>query len=133
RTTFWRWMKAEGLVAAPRRVKPHRRRRLRRPAVGELVQMDGSTHAWFGPQLPHAVLFVMIDDASSQVLARFYAAEDTVTAFDLFGRYARHNGLPLALYVDRDSIYKVNDPQALQKAHETGRKEPLTQFGRAMA
>ena len=133
RTTCWRWMKADGLVAAPRRVKPHRRRRERRPAVGELVQMDGSTHAWFGPELPHAVLFVMIDDASSQVFARFYATEDTATAFDLFGRYTQQSGLPLALYVDCDSIYRINDEPARQKARESGRKEPLTQFGRAMA
>ncbi len=132
RTTCWRWMKADGLIASPRRVKPHRRRRERRPAVGELLQMDGSTHAWFGPDRPQAVLFVMIDDASSQVFARFYATEDTVTAFDLFGRYARRNGLPLALYVDCDSIYRVNDEPARQKARERGQKEPQTQFGRAM-
>jgi len=132
RTTCWRWMKADGLVPAPRRVQRHRRRRERRPAVGELVQMDGSTHAWFGEGLPHAVLFVMIDDASSAVFARFYATEDTAAAFDLFGRYARHQGLPLALYVDGDSIYRVNDEPARQQARERGRPAPLTQFGRAM-
>ncbi|HLY16826.1 MAG TPA: ISNCY family transposase [Bryobacteraceae bacterium] len=132
RTTCWRWMKAEGLVVCPRRVKPHRRRRERRAALGELLQMDGSTHAWFGPELPQAVLFVMIDDASSRVWARFYATEDTVTAFDLFGRYARQSGLPLALYVDCDSIYRVNDEPARQRARERGQKTPLTQFGRAM-
>lgn len=125
-------MKADGQITRPRRVKPHRRRRERRRAVGELIQMDGSTHAWFGPDLPQAVLFVMIDDASSRVLARFYATEDTVTAFDLFGRYARHAGLPLALYVDCDSIYRVNDEPARQRARERGQKQPLTQFGRAM-
>ena len=132
RTTCWRWMKADGLVASPRRVKPHRRRRERRHSVGELIQMDGSTHAWLGPDLPHTVLFVMIDDASSHVFARLYATEETATAFDLFGRYARQNGLPLALYVDCDSIYRVNDEQARQKARESGRTVPLTQFGRAM-
>jgi transposase len=132
RTTCWRWMKAGGLIAAPRRVKPHRRRRERRAALGELIQMDGSTHAWFGKEISPCVLFVMIDDASSQVFARFYASEDTVTAFDLFGRYARRSGLPLALYVDCDSIYRVNDEPARQKARESGRPMPLTQFGRAM-
>lgn len=132
RTTCWRWMKADGLVACPRRVKPHRRRRERRAAVGELIQMDGSTHAWFGEAVSSCVLFVMIDDASSRVFARFYATEDTVTALDLFGRYARHSGLPLALYVDCDSIYRVNDEPARQRARERGQKEPLTQFGRAM-
>jgi len=132
RTTCWRWLRGAGLIVCSRRVQPHRQRRTRRSALGELLQMDGSTHPWFGPALPAAVLFVMIDDASSRVFARFYATEDTVTAFDLFGRYVREFGLPLALYVDRDSIYKVNDPQALEKARQTGRKEPLTQFGRAM-
>ena len=132
RNTLWRWLKAEGLIANPRKVKQHRRRRMRRSCVGELLQMDGSTHAWFGPDLPACVLFVMIDDASSQVFARFYETEDTTTAFDLFGRYVRRFGLPLALYVDRDSIYKVNDQEALQQARETAKNEPLTQFGRAM-
>jgi transposase len=132
RTTCWRWLKAAGLIASPRRIQQHRQRRARRSALGEMIQMDGSTHPWFGPAFPPAVLFVMIDDASSQVFARLYATEDMTTAFDLFGRYARRFGLPLALYVDRDSIYKVNDQEALRNAHETGRKEPLTQFGRAM-
>ncbi len=132
RTTCWRWLKAAGLIDHPRKVKVHRQRRERRNAVGELVQMDGSTHRWFGPEHPAAVLFVTIDDASSQTFARLYATEDTTTAFDLFGRYARRFGLPLGLYVDRDSIYKVNDIDALEKARETGQKQPLTQFGRAM-
>lgn len=132
RNTFWRWLKAEGLIINPRKVKQHRRRRVRRSCVGELLQMDGSTHAWFGADVPACVLFVMIDDASSRAFARFYETEDTATAFDLFGRYVRRFGLPMALYVDRDSIYKINDPEALQNARETGQKEPLTQFGRAM-
>jgi len=34
--------------------------------------------------------------------------------------------------VDRDSIYRVNDAEALQKAAEAGLPRPLTQFGRAM-
>jgi len=94
--------------------------------------MDGSTHAWLGDQHPACVLFVMVDDASGKVFARFYASEDTASAFDLFGRYARQNGLPLALYVDHDSIYVVNDQKAREKARQAGKKPPLTQFGRAM-
>lgn len=132
RNTLWRWLKAQGLIVDSRKVKAHRRRRERRGCVGELLQMDGSTHAWFGRELPAGVLFVMIDDASSRVFARFYATEDTAAAFDLFGRYVRRFGLPLALYVDRDSIYKVNDQKALEHARETAQNEPLTQFGRAM-
>jgi hypothetical protein len=133
RQTLWRWLRQEGLLARTRRVGRHRIRRPRRPSVGELVQMDGSTHRWLGEAAPACVLFVMIDDASSRVLARFYASEDTAAAFDLFGRYARAHGLPLALYVDKDSIYQVNDAQAQEACRQAGKKPPVTQFGRAMA
>jgi transposase len=132
RQTLWRWLKADGQRVAVRRCRQHRRRRERRPCVGELVQMDGSTHAWFGPDHPSCVLFVMVDDASGRVFCRFYATEDTASAFDLFGGYARRYGLPEALYVDFDSIYMVNDAQAREKARQAGKKPPVTQFGRAM-
>jgi hypothetical protein len=132
RQTLWRWLKAEGLIEMTRRVRKHRRRRERKACVGELIQMDGSTHAWFGPEHPACVLFVMVDDASGKVFARFYESEDTASAFDLFGRYARQHGLPLALYVDHDSIYVVNDAQAKERARQAWKKPPLTQFGRAM-
>jgi transposase len=132
RQTLWRWLKNEGLIEQPRRVRKHRKRRLRKACVGELIQMDGSTHPWLGEDLPACVLFVMIDDATGHVFCRLYASEDTASAFDLFGRYVKGHGLPLALYVDHDSIYLVNDPKAREKALLAGKKLPLTQFGRAM-
>lgn len=132
RQTLWRWLKADDLIVAPRRCRKHRRRRERRACVGELVQMDGSTHAWFGPDHPACVLFVMVDDASGRVFCRFYATEDTASAFDLFGGYVGRYGLPEALYVDFDSIYMVNDDQARERALQAGKKPPVTEFGRAM-
>lgn len=132
RQTLWRWLKESGLVVHPRRVSPHRIRRPRKECVGELVQMDGSTHAWFGQGHRSCVLFVMIDDASSRVWARFYASEDTASAFDLFAGYVRRYGLAGALYVDRDSIYRVNNEPAREHCKDAGKKPPLTQFGRAM-
>jgi hypothetical protein len=77
------------------------------------------------------VLFVTIDDATGRLFARFYASEDTKSAFDLFGRYAKRYGLPQAIYVDKDSIYRVNDPLAREAGRQRGFL-PLTQFGRAM-
>lgn len=131
RQTLWRWLAAKNLVPQPRRSQPHRQRRTPRESVGELVQMDGSTHDWFGGRGPVCVLFVMIDDANGRVFCRFYKSEDTQTAFDLFGQYAKQYGLPLHLYVDKDSIYRVNDPLAREQGQERGQM-PLTQFGRAM-
>src|SRR5690349_8489212 len=51
--TLRRWMLAEGLWSRERRRRPHRRRRERKEHFGEMVQMDGSFHAWLeerGPQ-----------------------------------------------------------------------------------
>jgi len=43
------WLKAAGLWQPHRRRKTYRTRRARRPRYGELLQLDGSIHAW----LPH--------------------------------------------------------------------------------
>ena len=71
-----------------------------------------------------------LPDATNRTLARFYPAETTAAAFDVFGRYARRYGLPGSLYVDQDSIYK-NERQA--RIDEELREEgAVTQFKRAM-
>jgi len=66
----------------------------------------------------------MIDDATSKVVARFAPAETTAAHFDLLGRYLRKHRRPLALYSDRDSIYRAEGRTAEQ------RRVP-TQFSRA--
>jgi hypothetical protein len=131
--TLWRWLGTQGLLGPRHRRSPHRSRRERRACQGELVQMDGSTHDWFeGRQgaLP-CVLFVTVDDATGRVLCRFYASENTAAAFDLFGRYVQSQGLPVALYVDKDSIYTVNNREWTAAETLSG-KGPVSQFGRAM-
>jgi transposase len=50
--TLRRWMLAEGLWSRIRRRKAHRKRRERRQHFGDLVQLDGSCHAWFGERGP---------------------------------------------------------------------------------
>ena len=131
RQTRWRWLREAGLLAPARRGSQHRQRRVRRACCGELLQMDGSEHDWLEGRGPRCVLFVTIDDATGRVYARFYGREDTASAFDLLGRYVRRYGLPQALYVDKDSIYRVNDPLAREAGRQRGQM-PLTQFGRAM-
>ena len=44
--TLRRWMLAEGLWSRKRKRRGHRRRRDRKEHFGEMVQMDGSFHAW---------------------------------------------------------------------------------------
>ncbi|MGH9261986.1 MAG: ISNCY family transposase, partial [Acidimicrobiales bacterium] len=129
--TLRQWLLAAGLWQPRRRRRLHRSRRLRKPHLGELVQMDGSHHDWFEGRRAWAVLMVMIDDATGRVYARFFEAETTAAALETFREYTRHYGLPRALYVDRDSIYRTDrEPTA---AEALAGQEPRTQFGRAMA
>jgi hypothetical protein len=114
-------LKDRGLWERRRRRGRHRRRRERRACLGSLVQMDGSHHDWFEGRSGKCVLMVMIDDATSLTYARFYPAETTDAAFDIFGRWVKRQGIPRALYVDRHSIYRDED-----------HPEHPTQFGRAM-
>src|SRR3989304_790180 len=46
--TLRRWLMGAGLWARARRRGPHRRWRERKRAFGELVQLDGPHHDWFG-------------------------------------------------------------------------------------
>jgi hypothetical protein len=120
------WLLAEGLWQRRRRRDRHRCRRPRRECFGELVQMDTSIHDWFEGRGETAVLTAMIDDATGQLVARFYPGETTVTHLDLLGRWVRKHGRPVALYTDHDSIYRAEG----QRDPHTPRH---TQFSRALA
>ena len=128
--TLRRWLLEAGQWKKKRKRQKHRQHRERRPHRGELIQMDGSHHDWFEGRGGRAVLMVMIDDATNRTYARFYEAEDTRAAMDVFGRYARRYGLPQALYVDHDSIYEcTREPRIDEDLRGQG---PQTQFDRAM-
>ena len=128
--TLRSWLKQAGLYQPRRKSRGHRAWRPRREQTGELVQMDGSPHDWFGGRGPKAVLMEMVDDATGRTLSRFYEEETTVAALDLFSRYVAKYGLPQALYVDHDSIYEINRETSVEEALRG--ETPLTQFGRAM-
>ena len=120
--------------------KPKKRRiahthplRERRACFGEMSQLDGSPDDWFEGRAPGCNLNVIIDDATNIVVARFSKAETTQNYFRLVEIYFLLYGLPLAFYVDRHSIFKVNTPTNLdnKKPNNYDEYEGLTQFGRA--
>ncbi len=120
-----------GLWKARRHVPPHRAWRERRSCIGELVQLDGSDHDWFEGRGPRCVLILYIDDATSRLLyAEFVDVEDTLTLLATTGAYLGRHGRPMAFYVDKDSIYKVNRNATLEE--ELQDSSPITQFTRAM-
>jgi hypothetical protein len=124
--TLREWLWVEGLWQRQRKRDKHRQRRERRECLGELVQADGSHHDWLEGRGPWMVLVVMIDDATSKTMARFYPAETTEAYMDLLRRYLRKRGRMTAMYVDRDSIFRAED-------HDPYDPQPtLTQFKRAL-
>ena len=111
--------------------QPHRKKcpvihqqRKRRARCGELVQIDGSPHAWFEDRGDPCVLISFVDDATGQTYGRFFKSETTraymITSRVYFSKYGR----PMAFYSDKHSIFRINKPGCLKK-------ELITQFGRA--
>ncbi len=123
-----RLMIAEG-IWKPKRAKkaPVHQMRERRACFGELVQIDGSDHAWFEDRGPRCTLLVYIDDATGQLLELQFVPEETFFAYcEASRRYFERYGKPLAFYSDKHGIFRVNQPRSL------GLEGGLTQFGRAM-
>jgi transposase len=120
-------MLTEGLWQArkERKVTVHQMRE-RRACFGELVQIDGSPHAWFEQRGPLCTLLVAIDDATGKLVALvFVEAESFHHYVRLVRPYFERCGKPVAFYSDKHGIFRVNQPSV-------GTGEALTQFGRAM-
>jgi transposase len=120
-------MIAEGLWK-PRKMKKvvvHQLRE-RRACVGELVQIDGSPHAWFEGRAEACVLLVFIDDASGKLLQLLFVENESFFSYcTAADGYFRQHGKPVAFYSDKHGVFRVNTPSM-------GQGNSLTQFGRAM-
>lgn len=99
--------------------------RLRRARSGELVQIDGSHHAWFENRARPCVLIVFIDDATGRIHAKFFESETTAAYLITTWEYIEKYGRMRAVYPDRHGIFRVNTPGC-------PKKDCLTQYGRAL-
>ena len=113
----------------PRKVKrkPVHQLRPRRACLGELVQIDGSPHAWFEDRGPACTLLVFIDDATGRLMGLYFVpVESTFAYFAATRRYIARHGIPVAFYSDKHGIFRINAKNALSGSG-------MTQFGRAMS
>jgi Integrase core domain. len=124
--TLRQWMIGAALWVA-KKEKPYKvyQRRIRRARFGELLQGDGSRHAWFEDRGEECTLVIFVDDATSCLTAgRFVPAETTEAYLGILEDYLGKYGRPLGMYVDKHSIFRVT--------REDVDKETETHFGRVL-
>jgi len=126
--TLRAWMiRDEIWLPRARRARRSFQPRERRACRGELVQIDGSKHAWFEDRGPTCTLLVYVDDATSSLMElRFAESESTFDYFAATRSYLERYGKPVAFYSDRLSVFHVS------KGDQAARGPGLSQFGRAM-
>ncbi|HWL72973.1 MAG TPA: ISNCY family transposase [Burkholderiaceae bacterium] len=100
--------------------------RNRRSCLGELIQIDGSDHAWFEDRAAPCTLLVFIDDATSALMQlHFVPTESAFAYFEATRAYLEEHGKPVAFYSDKAGIFR-----ATRESTESGRG--MTQFARAL-
>jgi transposase len=127
--TLRRWMLAEGLWSRERKRRRHLLRRERKEHFGEMVQLDGSFHAWLEERGPQGCLIDLVDDATSTTWAQLGEQETIWAVADALRAWIERYGVPQSLYVDWKNLYKR---PATVKEQLRG-EEPVTQFGRMCA
>jgi transposase len=133
RSTVRRILFDEGIASPRKRQSPkHRSRRDRYPQAGMLLQTDGSPHAWLEGRGPKLCLIGAIDDATGEVVyAHFQMTETTAGYMRMLRTITSSHGIPLALYHDRHSIFRVPTHQMTLDEQLAG-KSPQTQLGRIL-
>ena len=133
--TLRRWMaKARLWRASRRRVVEVHQWRPRRSRWGELVQWDTSDHDWLEGRGEQIYLISMIDDATSQLWARFVRHDSSEENMRLLWSYLERFGRPLAFYTDKAGLFQVAVKTKRQQERE-GRDRPQmppTQIERAL-
>src|SRR2546423_2803324 len=111
RETLRLWLIEAGRWQSRHAKAKHRTWRKRKACFGEMVQMDGSPHAWFEDRAPACFLMNLVDDATADARALFSEEETTRAAMDLLELWVRRFGIPVSIYVDRKSVYVTDREQ----------------------
>lgn len=133
RETVRQWMINENLWRPKRKgaIKKHVWRE-RKDNYGEMQQFDGSYHNWFEGRNVKELdkeqcLLLSVDDAKGTITQAEFAKNEGVEAvFRFWDGYFKEKGLPISIYLDKFSTYKVNHKNAVDN------EKLMTQFERAM-
>jgi len=116
------WLKSEGLWLRQRKHSPYRHRREPKERFGEMLQIDGSDHEWFGPDEPKCCLLNMVDDATSTTLAMLDGGETTWVLLTVLMKWIKRYGVPQSVYVDLKSVYVSPSQDGLSVFEEVCQK-----------
>jgi hypothetical protein len=116
---LWKVTKGYGPVIHP--LRP------RRGSLGEMSQGDASHHLWFENRGSPCALIVIIDDATSAILALYFTETETLEAYFAALRIVLMKyGRPLSMYTDHFSVFEV------ARKNPSLEEQPITQFKRAL-
>ena len=94
---------------------------------GEVIEMDGSIHLWFGPV--KVCLHLAIDLCTGTIVGGVFQYQETLRGYymiykQILGKY----GIPLLFKTDNRTVFNY---ESLSKEKRTSDKDVLTQFGYA--
>jgi len=95
------------------------------------VQVDGTFYDWSGDGHMYCLMH-FVDDATKTSLAMLFDGETTIAALTILKLWCEKYGIPSALYMNKDSVYRVNDKHAVATIEEelAGNPEPRTNFAK---
>lgn len=105
--------------AHPRREKPKN--------FGEIIEMDGSIHLWFGDR--KATLHLAVDRATNTIVGGYFDYQETLNGYyNIFKQILNNYGIPYKFITDNRTVFNYNK---INPNKRTDEKDVLTQFGYA--
>ena len=94
---------------------------------GEVIEMDGSIHLWFGPV--KMCLHLAIDLCTGTIVGGIFQNQETLKGYYIiYKQILEKYGIPLLLKTDNRTVFNY---ESLSKEKRTSDKDVLTQFGYA--
>lgn len=94
---------------------------------GEITEMDGSSHLWFGDK--KSCLHLAADKATNHIVGGYFDWQETLKGYyNVFYQILVNYGIPYQFKTDNRTVFNYN---RLNKEKRTSDKDVLTQFGYA--
>ena len=94
---------------------------------GEITEMDGSSHLWFGDK--KSCLHLATDKATNHIVGGYFDWQETLKGYyNVFKQILEDYGIPYQFKTDNRTVFNYNN---LNEDKRTSDKDVLTQFGYA--